>query len=92
MKHRKIVKEYYKIDLETSNRLMPQKLNEFFDGFDLDSLGDDWHDLHQNIMDYEGDFEGIRIWYDESIKSLYDYIEQKIGAKIGEITIEIVCI
>lgn len=92
MKHNKIVDEYYKINLETSNRMMPQKLEEFFEGFDLGSLGDDWHDFHETIRDYEGDFEGIRIFYGESMSPLYDFIENKIGSKIGEIRIEITCI
>lgn len=80
-----VTESYYWICLNTSNRLMASKLADFFHGFDLDSLGDDWCDYHTTLRDYEGDYQGIEIFYTESFKSLYEYIANKLGISFYEI-------
>ena len=93
--HKVVTETHYSISLNTSNRMMPAKLIDFLSGFDLDVLGDDWHDLHEVIRDYEGDFEGIEIHYAEIMDPLFLYIAEKIGvdaSKLGKTSIKITCI
>ena len=80
-----VTESYYWICLDTSNRLMPEKLNEFFAGFDLDSLDDDWHDFHTTLRDHDGDYQGIEILYNEEFASLYEYIANKLGVSVDDI-------
>jgi hypothetical protein len=75
--------------------MMASKLDEFLSGFDLESLGDDWHDFHSIIRDYEGDFEGVKIYHTESLEPLYLYISGKLGVNrldIADNEIRITCI
>lgn len=75
--------------------MMPLKLIEFLSGFNLDLLGDDWHDSHEEIRDYEGDFEGIAIYYSEIMEPLFLYISEKLGVdrdSLGSSKINITCI
>ena len=93
--HKLVTETYYSICLKTSNRMMPNKLNEFFNGFDFDSLGDDWHDNHSTLRDYEGDFEGIEIYFTDNLKPLFEYISKKIHVDFSELkktSIKITCL
>ncbi len=95
VKHGLIKEFYYSIILNTSNRIMPSKLDDFLSGFDLESLGDDWYDYHTIIRDYEGDFEGIEIHFNETIEPLYLYISDKLCVSrldIADNKIRIACI
>lgn len=80
-----VTEKYYWICLSTSNRLMPEKLNEFFNGFDFNSLGDNWHDCHATLTDHDGDYMGVEIFYIEEFESLYEYIAKKLGISVGDI-------
>lgn len=73
---------------------MPSKLADFFHGFDLESLGDDWYDFHTTLRDYEGDYLGIEISYYENFLPLYEYIANKLNISVGDIgknSIKITC-
>ena len=85
IKNKLVTKSYYWVCLSTSNRLMPQKLNEFFGDFDFNSLGDDWHDEHIQLRDHDGDYEGIEIFYNEGFVSLYEYIANKLSVSVDDI-------
>lgn len=80
-----VTESYYWICLSTSNKLMPDKLNEFFSGFDFNLLGDDWHDFHTTLTDHDGDYQGIEIFYNEGFAPLYEYIANKLGISVDDI-------
>ena len=78
IKHNKVIREFYSIVISSTNRDMPSKIDEFLGGYDFSSLDCEWSDQYTVLRDYEGDFEGIRIYYSEDLNGLYDYIASKI--------------
>lgn len=93
IKHELVTESFYSVVLRTSIRMMPQRINEFFDGFDFESLDEEaWCDCNVDIRDFDGDYAGVKIYYSEDIESLYDYISKKLGIErevIGNNTIKI---
>lgn len=78
IKHKKIVTAFYNVSFNSSNRGLPDRINEFLKGCpDIDQ--DDWQDNHTVLRDYEGDYEGIEIYHDpktvELIKWIYDKLD-----------------
>lgn len=93
--HKKVTEVYYEISFSSSNRGLPAKIDQFFDGFDFDSLDEDcWQDGHLPIRDYEGDFEGIEIYPEVKLKPVYEFVAKKLGVNISEIdgiTLKLTC-
>ena len=80
--HKTVVNTYYSIVLNTSNRGMPRELNKFLEGFDIEPIGDAWYDCKTELRDYEGDFEGIKIYaFCPELDGLYRFIADKIGVE-----------
>ncbi|MCG3884137.1 hypothetical protein I3271_05505 [Photobacterium leiognathi] len=86
IKHKKVVTTFYSIVISSSNRAMPSKLNEFFSEFDFSSIGEEsWQESHTVLRDYEGDFEGIEIFYSNEIEDVYRYISNKLSIDLDEL-------
>ena len=91
-KHEKVITTYYGISIKSSQRAMPEKLNVFFDGLDMDE--DDWNEGQTAIRDYEGDFDGIQLWPNDNMIPAYEFIANKLGIDISELegeSIKITC-
>lgn len=87
IKHKKVTTSFYSIVLRASNRQMPSEIDDFFSGFDFDKMEDEdaWSESHVALRDYEGDFEGIEIYPDDRVLSVYQYIANKLGIDILEL-------
>lgn len=86
IRHKKVTVEFYSIVISSSNRQMPQRLNDFFSCFNFDELGDcDWDENHITLRDFDGDLEGIEIFHGEPMLLVYDYIADKLGVDVGEL-------
>jgi len=77
--HKEVKIVFYHVEFSASNRMMPETLNGFFKDLDTEALGDAWYDCKTTLRDYEGDFEGVEIYFDEEMKPAYEYIANKIG-------------
>lgn len=96
LKHKKVTETYYSVVLRSSNRGMPEKINEFFSGFDFKSLDDDvWSECTTELRDYDGDYEGIEIYPDNRLNPVFEYISDALEVDPIEfvgISIKITCI
>jgi len=88
MNHKKITITYYEISLQTTNRAMPFRLDDFLKGCPSEEKEDgDWFEV---LRDFEGDFEGIRIFNCKDNKEIIDWVSGKIGIDNPDCDIHIV--
>lgn len=80
LKHGKIVSQHYEINLGGTHRTLGKYIDEFLEG-SPDELGDEdaWNESHSVLRDFEGDFDGIEIYYDQRIFPIIDFIYNKLG-------------
>ena len=63
IKHEKVIDTYYKISLGSSNREMGKNLNDLLRCAEWTEMTqEDYDGIHVVLRDFEGDFEGIKIF------------------------------
>lgn len=80
LEHRKVIEQYYEISFKASHR----SFDKFFEEFDMDSLGDDvWSDNTTTLRDYEGEFEGVELYWCSGLEGVYKFIADKLGIDVS---------
>ncbi len=80
-KHKKVVTEYYEINLGGTHKTLGGYIDEFLIGKPKIKDDDAWGESYAVLRDYEGDFDGIEIYPDERIKPIIEFIYKKLGVE-----------
>jgi len=91
--HKYEIEENYVINFGLSNSLLDKAIDAFLEGSpNIDD--EDWEGGHEVLLDFEGDFNGIKIYNSEKTKPVMVFIFDKIGVtdeKMRSLNVKLVC-
>lgn len=85
LKHGKVVYSYYEIKLGGTHRTLGGYIDDFLSDAPGGLDDDAWSECHSVLRDFDGDFDGIEIYYDDRIHPIIEYIYKKIGVDFTDL-------
>lgn len=90
MNHKKVVEQWYEISFGKSHRTLGPALDEFLSESpdldpDEDLANEYWQDNHTVLRDYDGDFDGILIYHNDTTMPIIKFVCKKIDVNYDDI-------